>query len=378
MSVSGRIPHLVPKMAALLAGLPLISCDAREQAEDAGDTGPDTVLLEIVDSIGVELGDSNYVFGSIDRICFYSDGSILALDRVGGCIRRFSPEGEFLQRIGSRGSGPGEYLNPSDLIVLGDGRVMVCDIYTGGVHLLDTAFVDQGVKIPFFSDPPFFPVAALDSSFVAGAYTLDIEDDRISMDYFVGRFDMAPEPAVTYLQENIPIDPSDVTAIVNILLYFACWAVDGEGNVFVARMTTDSYEVKGYRPDGTEYLTISRPVDPVPRSEQEMALEEAFIEGRMTSMGSNLPAEYEASPWRLQIRWLDTDGDGNVWVLRGTEVEPTFDVYDKTGSPLFTAIVQGAGENGLYWRFTIDDEGILAWSEDPEDYSRIFVLSPVE
>jgi hypothetical protein len=107
-----------------------------------------------------------------------------------------------------------------------------------------------------------------------------------------------------------------------------------------------------------------------------MDLEEAYIEAKMTSMGSSLPPDYHPSAWRTQIRELHADGEGRIWVLRGTETVPTFDVYDGGGNLLFTATVPGAGDNGLYWRFAIDAHGMLAWSEDPEDFARIFVLEP--
>jgi hypothetical protein len=329
----------------------------------------------VVDSIGIEAGDSNYVFNAIERVSIDHDGSILVLDRVGCRVSRYTPGGEFVESAGRRGSGPGEYMNPSDLIVLGDGRMMVCDIFTGGVHLLDSAMVDQGVRIPFASDPPFFPAPALDSSFVAASYTLDMSGDELAMDYYIARFDMSSEPSVRYVEEVITIDPTDVTSIVDILLYHACWAVDDEGDVFVAPMSPDIYEITGFRTDGTEFLSISVPVERVARTEEEIALEEAFVENKMVSVGSSLPPDYNPSPWRYQIRQIEVDGEGDIWVLRGTVDTPTFDVYDQTGGYLHTVRVAGAGEDGAWWRFAIGVSGIAAWSEDPPDYGRVFILA---
>jgi hypothetical protein len=351
------------------------SCGERDRPRDDEGAGPDTVYLQVVDSIGLEMGDSDYVFGSIDRLCFYTDGSILALDRVGGCVRRYAPDGAFIGRVGRRGSGPGEFQNPSDMVVLGDGRSVVFDIFTGGAHLLDTALVDQGVVIPYYTDPPFFPVPGLDSSFVAGSYTLDMAEDAITMNYFVARFDMSAEPAVDYMRQTIPIDLENVTTdVIESLLYNSCWAVDGSGNVFIAPMSPDEYRITGYRADGTEYMTIEMPAGQVPRTENEIAMEKAFIEARLASMGSNLPLDYTPSPWRFQLRQLDVDGDGNIWALRGTVDTPTFDVFSPDGAYMHTAVVRGAGEDGGFWKFTIDAEGILAWSDNPPDYQKIYIL----
>ncbi len=340
--------------------------------------GPDTLILVVTDSIGVETGDSSYVFNVIERVAAAPDGSILVLDRTGCRVSLFTPSGEFVRSAGRRGSGPGEYLNPSDLVLLNDGRLLVCDIFTGGVHLLDTAMTDLGVRIPFANDPPFFPVPALDSSFVAGSYRMEMTETEIAMDYFIGRFDMAGEPAVVYTEERIPIDPEDLTTtVIETLFYYATWAVDEEGNVFVAPMRTDSYSVTGYRPGGTEFLSIDIPVERVPRSEEEIALEKAFIESKLASMGSSLPLDYNPDPWRFQVRQVLAGENGTIWVLRGTVDEPTFDVYDRTGSLLSIVRVEGAGADGGYWRFAMGGGRIAAWSDDPPDFARVFLLEPV-
>lgn len=331
-------------------------------------------ILRIVDSIGTGLEDPDFGFGSIDRVCFGPDGSILALDRISCCIRCFDPEGTSIGVHGARGSGPGEYLNPSDMAVLGDGRVIVCDVFSGGVHLLDTDLVDQGVRIPLSSDPPFSPVGTTDSSFVAGLLGVEVLDDAISATYRVARFELSDEAACTYYSKTWMPDPTDFTGIVDEVLHSVTWAADPEGNVYIAPMTIDKYEVTGYREDGTEFFRVSMPVERVARTPEEIAEEKAFIDARLTSLGSSLDVDYQPSPWRYQIRQLEVDGDGNVWVLRGTEITPAFDVFDPQGTRIFTATVQGAGEDGLYWRFTIDEAGILAWSDDPLDCPKIYLL----
>ena len=70
------------------------------------------VYLTLSDSIGIELGDSNYVFGQIAGADITSKGEIAILDYQKTCVSIFSPSGEFTQRIGRQGSGPGEFLLP--------------------------------------------------------------------------------------------------------------------------------------------------------------------------------------------------------------------------------------------------------------------------
>lgn len=132
---------------ASLALLPLllIACDSSEASRGAGGTVIDTVGDTIVarssgsgrwgDSVAVrqevsigELdGADAYTFGMITGAVEEPDGSILVLDAQVPVVRRYSPEGKHLGDVGRKGSGPGELLQPTDLELLPDGRIIVSD-----------------------------------------------------------------------------------------------------------------------------------------------------------------------------------------------------------------------------------------------------------
>ena len=126
---------------ALAAGLVCLyaaaGCGGGEQSDPTGgeDAAADSSLrtVTMVDSIGVELGDSNYVFASIEATGHTTEGNILVLDRPGCSIREFTPRGEFVRQFGRRGMGPGELVNPHSMARLGDGRIAVLDV--GGAGL---------------------------------------------------------------------------------------------------------------------------------------------------------------------------------------------------------------------------------------------------
>ena len=59
-------------------------CDDNEKADVSIDT------LYFADSIGIEMGDSNYVFGSIRDFDYAPDGRILILDNIQCCIIIYS------------------------------------------------------------------------------------------------------------------------------------------------------------------------------------------------------------------------------------------------------------------------------------------------
>lgn len=98
--------------------------------------------------------------------------------------------------------------------------------------------------------------------------------------------------------------------------------------------------------------------------------------------------EYNADPYRNTISEVEVDGEGRIWVRRGTVLEPVFDIYDYSGEKLFTASLPEAGngignalvadDNFVFWDFNIDEQGIIAYSTNPELYQQIYILELAE
>ena len=76
------------------------------------------------------MGDSEedaVLFRSIDRIAVDSRGQVYVAEWYHPAIRVFSNSGEFLREIGREGSGPGEFGNPTDVVVGMDDSLFVWD-----------------------------------------------------------------------------------------------------------------------------------------------------------------------------------------------------------------------------------------------------------
>jgi hypothetical protein len=56
-----------------------------------------------------------------------ADGSRYVLDGTDARIVRYDREGNYLGAFGRAGDGPGEFRNPTDMTLLPDGRLLVCD-----------------------------------------------------------------------------------------------------------------------------------------------------------------------------------------------------------------------------------------------------------
>ena len=115
-----------------------ISCGEPETIESANESTQHQYDLIKVDSIGIELGDSNYVFGAIIDATYLVDGRIALLDILQRKILVFSGNGEFIGSAGREGMGPGEFISPYSITALSDGGFAVSDIQQGRITFFDS------------------------------------------------------------------------------------------------------------------------------------------------------------------------------------------------------------------------------------------------
>ncbi len=334
---------------------------------------PDRIELLIADSIGVETGDSNYVFGAVGDVCFGAGGEILVLDQAGGHARAFSGDGEFITRIGGPGSGPGELSLPLSLACLDDGRIFILDpmynsyeIYDGS----DFSFIEQ-ISL-WGNNPPMDPWGLDANAYLGLKFEMDQTEAVLTGVSTLGRFRMGEEnPEYSYNVDEFPVDLSDFGGLVKNMLCSMVFTGDRRGRVFFSVMSTDNYEVSGFLSDGTELLCISIDIHPVPRTQREMDEEKAYMESWVSRLGG-IPIEWESDPFRLMITGLGVDVLDRLWVQRGTETAPVFDIFDMNGEHLLSAKFPREGHS---WKFHIDHHGILAWEEDPESGTqKIYLL----
>lgn len=373
----------------ILSLLILVGCGYEEGVRTPGeitDSVEQTVELSITGTIGVELGDSNYVLGAVQAIDHDLDGNILVLDRSACCVRVYSSQGEFIRQISNEGSGPGEILNPMTMTVAGDGRVFVITPWSGGMHAFTTGGEWLGIVTPFYSNPPMNTVGADSNAFVAiRLEVLPDESGNLQVTTFIGRYEEGEEPTVKYWEYEFPFDPNDLSALLRNTVMGHVFTADRDGNVFLAELTSEEYLVQGFRADGELFLEIEQDVDRVEKTPEEISEEEIYVIAYLESMSaSGVAMEYNADPYRNTISEVEVDGEERIWVRRGTVLEPVFDVYDFSGEKLFIASVSeaddalAAGENFAFWDFNIDEQGIIAYSINPELFQQVYILELAE
>ena len=377
------------KKAAMIFVIVLIACGSIEQdpvdADISTHIEPVHHTITAVDTIGVELGDSNYVFGQTDAALLGPNDEIYVLDGSKAHIAVFSADGEFLGSIGRQGSGPGEFQRPLAMTLLGNGKLAVSDPMSGMISLFDSSYAFESEISGFFPVPPLAINGADGEAIIGLMRTADIANGMVG--YSLARLDGTAEPTHIYADDMVEFEPSMIgPGYTETTIAFTS---DHTGRVFTSVMSTDSYRVECFHPDGERFLLIERPFEKVLKTPSEIEEEiedfNAFLDrraagggsGRMQSMGISISSEdidYEPNPYHYSISDLMVDGQERLWVRRGTEPLPHFDVYDLDGELLFTASVEASDPDSRDWTIVIGNDRMLAFSTDPIGYPKIVIL----
>ena len=92
-------------------------------------TGPPLALgTTALATIGVEDGPDHFMFGEIAGAAGTALGRIVAADRKTWDVRLFDAQGRFLQYLGRRGQGPGEFRAPHTIWVTPADEIWVADM----------------------------------------------------------------------------------------------------------------------------------------------------------------------------------------------------------------------------------------------------------
>jgi hypothetical protein len=345
-----------------------ISCSENQQDEVSSSVPLDTLHIE--DSIGVMYGDSNYVFGSISDIARDQRDELYVLDRKRNCILVYSPMGEYIQQIGRYGEGPGEFNDPSQLVITGDGSIYVvnhhqwCHFSSDLVFLESQQLDNQGIMhMESFGH----------DSIVGIVNILSLSDEGMSVDRRIAMWDVYyPNHyhTIFYQEEHTANVPNDVFTI-DLYYYVKFTVIDDI--IYVASEPISEPLIYSYDRDGSPRDTLFLPYSVVPKTELDIAEEKAFVEDRLFSATSGERSiEWEPYPNRPMIGELGTDSLGRLWVQRGFEDVPTFDIIDPYSLEIIETAVIPEIDDQLNWEFQISKHGMLGFSE--YDYPIVYII----
>jgi len=320
------------------AALISLSCGGGSEDGTASHTGPGVIELAVADTIGIELGDSCYVFGYLADAA-RTDSVIYALDMSRAQLRKYTPDGEWIGYMGGRGEGPGELVMPHWMALLPDGSLLVQDITDLGLYSPDGEWMHH--VLTHSGNWPAMHTALGSGTFAISWHEFIYEPSRI-MRKFIASYDLQGEQVVEFLADSIhiPIAPEDNTDAINRFLFSHYFAGDLEGNLYAVTRHIPEYRVVCYGPGGAVFDTLAIDVPVVERTEEEMGLVKRYTEEYLRGMGTSNVMEwvYEPDPFKPPIGGVWLGWQGNLWVLRGNTDIPVFDVWKvPEGELLYTA-----------------------------------------
>ncbi len=352
-----------------------------DSAEAPSSSSPDTLHLAVTDTIGVDMGDSSYVFALLIEAGYSPDGRIMALDAQKCCVSVYSPDGSHLYDIGRNGAGPGEFQFPLSMAILSDGGLAVSDVLNAGLSFFDADGGYSEQLTGFVMGPPSSICPGPNGSFYGELMTMNMEDGEMEGSLDVARWDSleSPEPSAIYVSLPISIhaagEEASVTRTVSV-----DFAVDEEGNLFIAEVSDTLFNITGYSPDGETILQLFEAHERVSKSQEELdagdlGLSVTISDGCASASSFRSDDVYQ---WRNIIESIGVDGQGRIWVEMGDLEQPTFRIYDYSGELVAVAEVDADfGRIGTP-TFSISPWGMLAYDRDPLDWPKIYLLDILE
>jgi hypothetical protein len=354
------------------------TCGNRDQQTDSVSL-PDQQIehfeLTIVDSIGIETGDSNYVFGTVQALTHGPDGFIYVLDRVYSCIKVFSPSGEFVRKISGWGNGPGEIVNPIAMAVTGNGKIFISSPGGGLINCFLPTGEWESISAEFNYGVPMTMIGVDSNAYIGLRLSVEPVEENLTCIFSVARYDGSADPEVLYYKDSFPFETNDLTTTLRKSIFGYTCAADRNGNIYFAPLSSEEYHIVVFSPEGDTLLEISRDVERIAKSEEEIRSEKEWVETLFGGEGAGSQiVEYNPDPYRDMIADIGVDSEERIWVRRGTVLSPVFDVYDSNGELLFYVEIPSIGNEAQFWDFVIDEYGMLAYPKNPEYYQKIYLL----
>ncbi len=370
--------HKAIGLTLLLSSLIIfIGCGRTEIIEAANDSTQFQYDLVKVDSIGIEIGDSNYVFGTIIDATYLIDGRIALLDIIQQRILVFSGTGEFVGSAGREGMGPGEFVSPFSLTALSDGGFAVSDIQQGKVMIFDSSLEYVRELSGFQTMAPDRISIGPGGSFFGRRlnWYYDQEEEELYSGSEYCLWSDSVEPDRIY-QENYFLHSSDDR--------FSCGIASSEdGQFFTMPSSKTEYIITGYTHEGDVSFTIDVPWETMYLTEEELLVSRPgmMIPGPGSeATSSELTAGWSPDTTRLAGSLAGLDSENRLWIKsgRGETSSPVFDLYNATDGSLICSIETTLPAIARFWNIKIFESGILGWDHNPGDYPRIYMLELID
>jgi hypothetical protein len=228
------------------------------------------IVFEEELTIGVEEGDENYMFGNQIFLNTDDDGNIYVTDQNRGNVKKYDSIGNFLQSIGRKGQGPGEFQGMSVARFTSEGNIYLNDIKTQRLSF----FNKEGNYLKGVKFPTRFERVEINSKGFYIARSVDnVELGKgKKWDYFYGLFDEGFNSVSEFLRLPQEADgkgkkaDSAAQVLANFLSETAFqpnvnYVLDKNDLIYFGY--PEDYEIKVYSSEGKLIKIIQRDYKPV-------------------------------------------------------------------------------------------------------------------
>jgi len=360
----------------------LAACGNPQQEEFSGsesvaDTIPQQMLLVPVDSIGIEMGDSTYMLGSIFNTLRDQDDNIVMLDRQDASVRIFSPGGEALQVFPIQGEGPGQFTLPDRLCCLQDGGYFLSSFFDRKICRFDSEMnlMCELLNTSSNMNGPTRIYALDDSTFVGlwMFYTADFDSAGSRITVHSNSIEV---PDALIWEKKVELIPGDYSWQVETAVVLT---VTPDRDILVYNFSTEDWLISRFDREGNLQDTLERPYEPVRKSDEQIASEtEATRQNWIRATGSEAGFNFEPNEYLSSIKTIQVDDQNRLWVERGSWEEVIFDVMTMDGEDLFTCTFDAPQWQKVdRWSVRVNNGDFLATPRNPELYPLVYMLELV-
>ena len=263
------------------------------------------------------------------RYAVSTQGQVYIVDESDMSIKVLDAEGRYLRAIGRKGSGPGEFGQINDLVLLPDGRLLVTDFETRRTSF----FSPEGEFLRSFQWKKFFSQVHLttDSSYTVNE-TVTTEEDR---DLWVKTIDFEGEELVAFGKFKYPefkmLRQGDTTFGTSIPHSPRSVFIGDQERQLLYHCLNDKYLIEVYDSGGELFRKIDRPYEPPPITSEDIEEFLGRFKDRPDSPFAQLIKEMELPKVKTVTDRMIVDSTGNLWVRTNEERkegEKTFIAFD--------------------------------------------------
>lgn len=225
-------------------------------------------------AVGAAEGEPEYQFGQIAGIDVDSEGRLYVLDQQAQEIRVFGPSGEFLNRVGKAGAGPGElsraagpvFVGPGDTLAVPDVLLQRVTRYTPAGELAGSypLPMNEGISVKWMEAP--------NEDLVQQAMIMALPNQpAVEAKNLLLRRSPAGEIRDTVMELPIgkTVDLSGGGPRIRLFEAEPTWAVGPDGRFYFGN--NSRYRLEEYSPDGRLVRVIEKAAERRPVTEGDQA-----------------------------------------------------------------------------------------------------------